>query len=431
MWKIVILSILSLVIGEQVSYAQQYEKYVSYGDQAYHVDNFAKAIKAYNIALKQNSTDSYALGKVSECQTLLDGVNYFNLVDYKNAQNKFERFSNNRVASYHLGLIYLKGLTGSKDENRARNYLNNALSKGYDNARIPLNEIQNNDKQSQQKANDDLYTYYIQEGDKKYSSYDYQNAKFYYKKAIELKGSSLSPSNSAKYNLKIIEEIEKGKSLFYSGKFEEAKKLFRNYKTNGMSLFYLGMIYQEGRGVPVDLPTAKTLYEDSLSKGYSDSAQKIEDINIYYKNKQSVSLSPRQKYTKYFDKGNKYYLNSNYSASLSAFQKALQIGGVADFDISDKIEIINAYFSAVSAFESGNNKKAVDILENLKSSNNRDALYLLGKIYTTKFSYRKLKEFGIKYLKDSELLGDGRATKLLEELSIKNSKKKSLNIKKQ
>jgi len=75
--------------------------------------------------------------------------------------------------------------------------------------------------------------------------------------------------------------MNKAIELYESGKFEEAYKIFLEFATkekNSEAQLYLGMMYEAGDGVPMDIEKAKSWYKKSYRQKNLDAGFRLQSI---------------------------------------------------------------------------------------------------------------------------------------------------------
>ena len=194
-------------------------------------------------------------------------------------------------------------------------------------------------------------------------------------------------------------------------------------KNNPISQFNLGLIFEEGKGQPVDATKAKTFYEAAAIQGNENAMQQL--AGMYFKGK-GGEFDAQQALTLY-----------KKAAELGSPLATYQLGLLSETGVSMPLDLHKAFDYYQRAANMGNdkaamavarmyqygvgvdknNKRAAEIYKKLARKGNSLAQYQLGQLYFEGLDGKSMPKLGAKMLQKAKANGSKQADIMLLRLN--------------
>jgi enhanced entry protein EnhC len=208
---------------------------------------------------------------------------------------------------------------------------------------------------------------------------------------------------------------------------------FKNYeaalgKENALSAYNLGLMYEYGKGIPVDFNKAAVLFQQAADKGVSEAMNQLAGLTLYGLGVNKDVALAESWYKKAANAGN---TNAMYA-----------LGLLAESNINNKPDLATALTYYTQAADKGNEKamlalariydnglgvpkdikRSTSIYEELAQRQNAYAQYQLGRYYLEGITGEVSTDKGRQLLEKARENGSQQASKLLEKLEIEAKK---------
>ncbi|ETO93836.1 tetratricopeptide repeat protein [Legionella oakridgensis] len=330
---------------------------------------------------------------------------YLSLADdetkMKQARDIYQHFANNgdKLAQLKLAFMYEQGLGGAVDIISAKDWYSKAAEQGQPVAQYLLGRLHQLGKLNQYP--------------------DYAEAKKWYEGAQ----TSYPPAAVA---LGFIYDTVEDDYQQASQKYELA-----SLQDDPVAQFDLGLIYEKGKGRPVDFEKAKELYLQAANHGHTQAMVQL--AGLYF----NGAIGPRDE---------QQALHWYKKAAEAGDHEALyQLGLLSETGVATKLDFADAvnYYQQSSAkdntkatlalarmYQYGlgiekNNQQAIELYKKLASLNNPYAQYQLATFYYEGTAGERLPEQGKQLLLRAEKNGSQQARKVLQWLDAQSQERSS------
>lgn len=321
------------------------------------VDN---ALNIYTDFLSKNPDDETIFAAKEKCLSLIGARKQFRVANYQKAFAVFNKYKDNALSFYYLGLMYKDGSGVGADNCDAIKYLTKAKDLGFKQANGSLSNVPVCKKSNFEKYKD--------EGDESFSLGKFELAEGLYALAQD-EWEGTEPNEYILSQISLAKNLTNGVAKYDADDFDSAMSIFETNLTNKYASYYMAEMYYEGKGVKEDeklaidlakqalpLKLAKNLLEEIRKKGKaSKSNRKYKDANIAY---------------------NLFNLNR----SISLLEEAIAV----DYDsitllAKPKLDSLKIIQEGVNSYREKDYKKANELLS--KYENEAIPAYCLGMIY--------------------------------------------------
>ncbi len=200
---------------------------------------------------------------------------------------------------------------------------------------------------------------------------------------------------------------------------------------NTVGTYNLALMYEYGKGVPVDYDKARKFYTLAAKKGLAEAANQLAVLNFYGLGEERDPQKALALYKKAADKGesNALYqlglLSETGVATRLDYQHAINYYKQAAEKGNEKAMIALARMYQYGLGVTKDRQEAMTIYQQLAKRNNAYAQYQLGSFYLEGVAGERMPDKGIKWLESARKNGSTAAQKRLQSLDAQSQDKVS------